>query len=153
MVAPPPSPLPALLAGGVERVAVRLDAEDDERLAAGRLPLLQQRPARQVGGHPHRARLLRAPAPAARRARRRLPPCRHAVPHQLARPESEKTALSFQLKSGSRLREITSQFQMELREGLTQPKNDFLAALSTFNRLQPFTEQCSALGLSQKIWK
>ena len=85
MVAPPPSPLPALLAGGVERVAVRLDAEDDELLAAGRLPLLQQRPARQVGGHPHG--VLRAPAAAARRARRRLAPRRHAVPHQLARPE------------------------------------------------------------------
>ena len=92
MVAPPPSPLPALLAGGVERVAVRLDAEDDELLAAGRLPLLQQRPARQVGGHPHG--VLSAPAAAARRARRRLAPRRHAVPHQLARPEkAEKMQL------------------------------------------------------------
>ena len=103
MVAPPPSPLPALLAGGVERVAVRLDAEDDELLAAGRLPLLQQRPARQVGGHPHG--VLRAPAAAARRARRRLAPRRHAVPHQLARPEkAEKRQLWYFLFGSAKKR-------------------------------------------------
>ena len=103
MVAPPPPPLPALLAGGVERVAVRLDAEDDERLAAGRLPLLQQRPARQVGGHPHG--VLRAPAAAARRARRRLAPRRHAVPHQLARPEkAEKRQLWYFLFGSAKKR-------------------------------------------------
>ena len=95
MVPPPPAPLPPLLARREESVAVGLDAEDDELLTAGHLPLLQQHSLSQVGGHPDGAHVARAPAAAALRARRRLSPRGHAVPDQLARPETERSHFWF----------------------------------------------------------
>ena len=94
MVPPPPAPLPPLLARREESVAVGLDAEDDELLTAGNLPLLQQHALSQVGGHPDGAHVVRAPAAATLRARRSLSPAGDAMPNQFARPKEESRYLT-----------------------------------------------------------
>ena len=68
-------------------MAVGLDAEHDELVTAGRLPLLQDHSLAQVGGHADGAGVARAPAAAALRARRRLSPRGDAVPDQFVRPK------------------------------------------------------------------
>ena len=90
VMAPPPAPLPPLLARREESVAVGLDAEHDELLTAGHLLLLQEHSLPEVGGHTDGAHVVRAPAAAALRAPRRLSPRGDAVPQQFARPKTQK---------------------------------------------------------------